>query len=290
MKPRFLILLAIILTAEGSNAQAGYPIYYRYSHGYYCNGCYYPKPQYAAPPAPSDPNWRQKLLDVIAYNKKIDAEMADWEKGMEALTGSVGHSKPLLSAQQGSTLYTEYKRGFELEPQNLEDYIQENLATAINGYDRATERAQIHGDKAHDRLNNTVQRLVDGAERVQIGKLKLEALKAFDTPESKKQIFGSAVTNSTTVTKSQESVTSDSQPTAGNLLQIISNRCVSCHSASNPQGNIDMTKYIGFSSELKDKIREIIDSDDPQVRMPKKKEGNSYVPGEKLPLRERAAF
>lgn len=71
------------------------------------------------------------------------------------------------------------------------------------------------------------------------------------------------------------------------LFGIISNRCVACHGPDKKNASLDMTKFLSFDLDKRQKIVQTLVDVDPDLRMPKAEGG---VPGKPLPKEEISLF
>lgn len=301
---RFAIIVALMLLTSPAVASD-----WVYKNGYwwqgdqpylaqrvYQNGCYTWK--YTKLPTYKDPDWRSKLTDVIVTREKYAAqakasalEHAEWQEAVAALgqesysvryAQGYGYGSNVVApaVQQGHSIYT--------EAQSINLYNPSNLDVQWNQADRHVERALGIGSEAMNGFRETLREAYSqdatAKERVAAIYAKAELLKAADTPEVtiKKYTTASGASN---IASGASSASRDAD-----IITTIQNKCVNCHNASEPKGGIDMTKYLAFDANTKAKIQAAITNPDPEQRMPLKKEGDAFVPGEALSFDELVLF
>lgn len=184
----------------------------------------------------------------------------------------VPYQQPL--AQQGSTVYGYLDSGYSSE--------KLDLGVLYNQANRLADQAQQLAGQATLDFHGIVKTEGDNrarvAEIIAKGQAVREALNAanpstLETQSSTTQAFRFSVTKSKNGT--WEIQQDEQQPaehiTTRQTLEFIKNTCVECHNAQKMGGNIDMTKYVAFNKEKKDRVRLAITNPDPKKRMPKGK-------------------
>lgn len=267
----------------------------------YENGCWVYRWNYIpistqnyALPSYKDAAWRDKLTEIVAAKERYQAAMnlsalehAEWLEAVKAvgfnpnqtygLRYATGNYGAAIYAQNGSSVYG------TIETQNY--YNPSNLDVQWNQADRHVDKAQNLAGEAMNGFREVLREAStqesSAKERVAAIYAKAALLKAADTPEItiRKQTFG-------------QNIQGGIKPIEGgnDLIAVISGRCAGCHNAANPQGTIDMTKYLAFDEETKAKVRTAITNPNPEERMPKKKEGDKFVPDEPLSFDELMVF
>jgi hypothetical protein len=247
----------------------------------------------------SEDNWRGKLMDAVAvreqYEARAKASALEHNEFLEAIHAvgfgqGDGYSTPYATgaayrsslngpyADQGSTVY-----GKSVERIVANYYNPTNLDVQWNQADRHVDKAQDHADNAVHNFRETLREAYSqestARERIAAIYAKADLLKAADTPE---------------ITIAKETITSEERPADSvsrtDVLAVIQAKCINCHSAQEPSGGIDMSKYLAFDEPTKERVRLALTHPDPEKRMPKRKDGVQIVPGEPLGFKEMAAF
>lgn len=261
---------------------AGGPYHYNYNKCYpygYNYSYNYQKPVVDT----TQPDWRGKLIEKIAEKYRVKANSDDYKAGLRALTGQDQEDDTSLIAEQGSTVYLEHSRG-TLLGQPLIQYSQYNLPVLQNQYARTVEKAQELGQDAANGHLELLKAANTSNERVARILALAELSKTLDVPENTKSLELKGA-------RGGAKPRGKTQPAGLSAIDVIAQRCVSCHSAQNPQGNLDMSKWFSFSEERKEEIRaRTLPNVPDEQRMPKVKDGDHYVPGDPLTLEELKAL
>lgn len=284
---------------------------------YYYNGCWYQRPgyysytKYVAPtPAVSysDPDWRGKLLDIAAAQKKTEARIVekavDQAQYMEAIDalglkgalvprirgtygippGYAGYGAygATVAGLSGNTVY-----GYGVS-NVLEIYGDTNLAALYQQSYRLADQALKGGDAARaghqtlvDNQSDRVQRVAAILARGQAGSQVLKAADGQGSIKSTTTITGSG-TIPTVQPQSPAMPRLDDPKQPDNLSaleNLLATNCAACHGATKQAGGLDLRLYPQLGDDIKDKILERVSlpSNDPKF-MPRAEGGGPGVP------------
>lgn len=255
---------------------------------YYSNGCqyyapatsgYYTYTRYVSPvPAYTDPNWREKLVDIMAAQKKNEFKIlysaVEHEQYMQALDaaglrgslqsrlngkytlpqGAYGaaYSTPSAAATAGQTVY-----GYSVSTY-LDAYGDQNLATLYQQAARLAQGSQqIAGDATKDfsaLVGQQGNNMAKVAEILANGAAKAQIIKSLEGQGTTKIITQSTTTKTSPIIQADPmSIPKivDQAKTGDALVAYINENCASCHSGPKAKGGLDLFK---FAPEDKDEI------------------------------------
>lgn len=232
------------------------------------NGCYgyqnaysYAPVQSYTLPAPTDADWKTRLLDIAA---KKD----DFQNYLQAVR-ALGLDQPVVSAsnyqyqsaQAGSTVY-----GTATYSQIAEAYGSVDPMVLFQQQSRLTQNAQDAGREANQLFSARLEQVGNAqakvAEILARGEVAKQLLKAAEPS-------GATFKQSVTVTNHGVDSTAGlvSIAPAANLQQLIATRCLACHSGGRlekskdsvlfPAG-CDMSKYATFTADQKWRTIELV--------------------------------
>lgn len=183
-------------------------------------------------------------------------------------------------AEQGTTVYG-YNKLSEI-------YKPTDLALAFNQAARFTDKALELGPQAISGYQAIVEsegnRQAKVAEIIAKGQAAAQALNASNpTAGDSKSSVSFKITQGAGQATIPQPANNDDLSKA--KIEILTASCIQCHNATNPNGQLDLTKYESFTQDQKDAVFAAIVDPDPNKRMPKVKAANGFSPGEPLPLR-----
>lgn len=300
---RFL-LVALLLWLISPAANAGHPCCFKtYTPATYAAP--YHAPAAALPPAAS-PDFDQAVLNTLYQIGKKKAE-ADKITAAGNAIYSMTYGTPAASAfgspsiaSPGTAVYatSEYARGYgsadllQSKSQTLDPHI------AANQRNRFVEHVAGLSRDIHGHLTEAANQ--EHANNLEIEKLRMATagyeaiIRATAVPEAKKTVtqFAPVETNSQTssYTQKREVVYGSPAIASSERQAFINATCLNCHSKDNPQGNLILSDYWALSKEQRERCEDLVDSDDPEERMPKARTAGGYGPGKKLTLKQKAYF
>lgn len=257
-----------------------------------------------------DENWRDLLAKYAVKQKE---SQQDHEQFIEALKtlglgdgqpqNVYGNSYPNAFAPQGTTVYG-YESGLNNPQQNLgystvaDVYNKYDIALGMNQAARLAENAQNLSGQSTTQFVQLLEQIRQGNTDVAQTMALSQAVREFLTGVSEVQ-------NGQKVRVRVENKVGTGQPsnppefrpaperqnayTVGNeraFLAMVQSKCVSCHSADDKKGGLDMTKFSAFSADKKRQIFNRIVEPNPDLRMPKTSSG----PGKPLNAEEILLF
>lgn len=306
MRPIFLALMISAATIFPPQAQAGGPFRtYHYGHGYgyghggYYGNCYngycYPAYQKAAEQVTKaynedKTNWRTAAVNAKFSLEKAELDAKDFETAMGSLhwkrgEGAVGGYHPI--AEQGSTIYGSYYRGRNEPPQAF-SFGDANPINEQVIFQYAADLAKMQQAATSEGHALFSARLGEkAAQNAEVQKLQtiLKALpglvESTVAPEG-----GTFQKRLDVVAKTETKSTFQAAPAAATdgAQSLLNAKCVACHGAGS--GRMDLTNWAALKPEAKREVRKRIWHDDPDQRMPLKKQGEAYAPGERLSAEE----
>jgi hypothetical protein len=283
----------------------------------------YTTPAYTPAVSSSDPHWKGKLLDIAAARDRGEIELRKTSVDHAAFLQSVqalglqgnfaiqGYGQALLypgfalpGFAHGTAAYGNANLGtFGANADALygysynqlrEAYGELNMNTLYQQAARNTQTAQALGGQAHTEFSGLVGQAGDNQARIAEILAKAQAAKiALDAANPQ---ASSKTQTSTTIVGSTPAAPATgvaaAAATAGDdgalfMRNVVSPRCLACHSGGNLKGGLDLTGYLSFPPEKKDLVRERVYASDPARRMPRGKDGG---PGPALPAEEKAGF
>jgi hypothetical protein len=287
---------------------------------YYCGRCYtreryryaYVPVAEVKPALPSyrDPLWREKVLDLVAYRDRVEAQkqlealqQAEFVETIQVLGlqdnfrwegyGShVPYASPLrfrLSAAgvQGNTVY-----GYERS--TIADlYSSVDLNVALQQAGRLVEGVQRLEGNANQNYQDNVRALNDGAAKIAEIRAKGDILREMLREPDRARIEQREYSyRASTGADGRMKVERVDVPNVGKLWEAHAKKeCSSCHSGEEPKGNFEWTTYpalpatgdrdkVGITKEI---VLERLITHDLDKRMPRNPEGG---PGRKITPKE----
>lgn len=278
----------------GSYGGQAYSRWYQpgyYSYGYYYPGYYYYVPYYPPTttqtnvtvnvPAPADPNWRAKLLDVVkgrddnrAYQDALNAlgitGPAPGYVGHGMYGGYNGYSNSLHVGSygvNGNTIYGYNQQALQALYGSADPTLLYQQAS------RLAERAQDLAGQATGGFQELVAADSEGKNKVaQTIARGLAAAAALQGAQG----TGSSVTQTQT-----QSGTTREMPPAGPIPPaaqtvsqarqgIVNLKCLSCHNPSRKEGGLDLSVYDALPPQEKQVVFDRLVSSDPAKAMPRR--------------------
>lgn len=250
----------------------------------------YKAPEKPTLPSVTDENWRAKLLEFAGQRDKwradLKASALEHNEFMEAvkvlgLEGYDGEYVPRYATSPygfGSTGgygvktsgyggYNTYKKEFYFNPladqgNTVYGYSYSNLADVYGATDlqalyqqasRLTENAQSLAGNANSGFQSLVDKEGDARARVAAILAKAQLLRSLDVPEKTVETRTQSFSAGNTA-QSQAVIDRMQHGGAADLQSVITKNCVTCHSASTPQGKselfpdgVNMEAYAGFT-------------------------------------------
>ncbi len=257
---------------------------------YHAGASYYQYTQVpaAATPAPVvyNADWKtqlfkldQALADQQAYQKAYDALNAKYGFGGQGLIYGNQLFGVNATTQYGYTYNQVVQRGYpDADPTLLyQQAFQLAQGAQKFGSDATAGHLSLVGQDKEARA-----RVAEINARAIAAKELLRLLDGPPVVQSKTAVFGPAQPIQPNNTPLQG---------AGANLQalqgIVANKCASCHSGNVKKGGVDLSNYLQFSPEEKQRVWLAITSVDPKTMMPRNPDGSA---GQRLAPTEMSAF
>ena len=236
----------------------------------------------------TDPDWREKLLDIAGQRDRHEAaerkslrEQIAFERSINALgiQGNFrieGYGKKAFgfggaayapNAQQGTTAYG-YSKTTDI-------YNNAGLGVLYNQLGNAQQRAFQLTERVFDGTTNLAAH--EGTHRARVATILANAEVARSVTDGQKKVIDAARPQGATVT---ETLNGTAPPPALTLADVISTRCASCHNAVRheaasgsalfPDG-ADITKWDTWTLQQKERAAQLVESGD----MPKSDDGEA---------------